>query len=136
MIQQCFHKFRDIYTNSNWTICTKTQDCGTKIVEFLSREKLIDQSEHRSKLKETTTSSEGVDIRTAVKSSLAPTFKPEYTIHDGTSVSSIYVTTSEYSTMTPDEAGAGSGVSPPDSYLFPLIGSLFILVEFAVLCAL
>lgn len=144
IIEQCLHKFSAIYTHSKWSTCVES-GCH-KIVDFLVYNRLIDQGRRLPNPRTKTLRTNSSD-RDEVANDIVITDvdgKDDESVSDipanEISSESVIVTRTPISrsnvTMGTDEGTIAEEFPPPVSYLYPLIGSLFILIEVAVLCAL
>ena len=133
IIERCLHRFSGIYTHSQWNTCLDSHRTCDKIVEFLKREHLIDQSYHRPS---STSVVGGDDHKPTVVNHSSVTSNLLTTPDPGISVSVVTWTSIGSSvTMGTDEVSNAGFFPMKDSYIWPVIGTVVILIEFVVLCA-
>lgn len=126
ILKRCLHTFRVIYIHSKWNTCSGKQNSCVDIVDFLTDEKLIDQSGYRTAT-EASTIGKPVDSNTSVT---------HISVTSGTgSDSRISTVPSTTVTMGTDEVARAGGFIFRDSVIFPVIGTVIIFIEFLVLCA-
>lgn len=144
IIEQCLHKFSAIYNNLKW--CTCVESGCHKVVDFLVDNRLIEQAHCLPDPRTTTLRTNSADRdRFANDSVITDVDRGDYESvsdipADEISSKSVIVTRTPISrsnvTMGTDKGAIAEEFPPPVSYLYPVIGSLFILIEIAVLCAL
>lgn len=133
IFERCLHNFRFMYIKSKWNTCLNNTHKCDKIVDLLIREKLIDQP-HGKTTDKVTTVDKAVTNGTAVETSSVisiTTLKPDSGYSVVTVTVSSPVSSSTVTMGTSDVANAGAYSY---SYIYAVIGSAIILIEFVTLC--